>query len=110
MNRIWRNIGGNRTIKSKEYREWEKVADKYAYLTPRVSFTEPVAVEYVFGRPDNRRRDVANLEKAVSDTLQRWGILPDDCLIHHLTLRWGIAGEVAKGEVSVCVTELQNAR
>ncbi len=109
MNSIWRNIGNNRTIKSKEYRVWEKLADSYAYLTPRVTFTEPVAVEYVFGRPDNRRRDVANLEKAVSDTLQRWKIISDDCLIHHLTLRWATDGEVSKGQVSVRVWELQKA-
>lgn len=31
---------------------------------------EVIAV-YTFGRPDKRRRDVANLEKAVGDTLVR---------------------------------------
>jgi crossover junction endodeoxyribonuclease RusA len=108
LNHLFFNLKSGGRAKSKEYSAWEKLADKYAYLTPRVSFTEPVAVEYVFGRPDNRRRDVANLEKAVSDTLQRWGILSDDCIIHHMTLRWG-NGEVSKGEVSVCVTELQNS-
>jgi crossover junction endodeoxyribonuclease RusA len=111
VNSIWRggkNIktGAPMHFKSKEYQAWEKLADSYAYLTPRVSFTGPVAVEYVFHRPDNRRRDVANLEKAVSDTLQRWQIVVDDCQIHHLTLRWAAPEEVSVGEVSVTVSEL----
>lgn len=109
LNHLFFNLKSGGRAKAKDYAKWEKLADSYAYLTPRVLFTGPVAVEYVYHRPDNRRRDVANLEKAVSDTLQRWKIVQDDCQIHHLTLRWAAPGEVSPGEVSVTVTEIEKA-
>ena len=43
---------------------------------------------YEFGRPDKRRRDVANYEKAVSDILVTAGVIEDDSLIEEITLRW----------------------
>ncbi len=49
---------------------------------------EVIAV-YTFGRPDNRRRGVANLEKAASDTLTRWGVLENDSQIVDIRLPWG---------------------
>jgi len=109
MNSIWRNIGGNRTIKSKGYRVWEKLADGYAVLSPRITLEGPVRAEFVYHRPDKRRRDVANLEKAVSDTLVRWGILGDDSQIHDLRLRWAADGEISAGEVRVYLEEIEKA-
>ena len=55
---------------------------------PYDTITVPVAVDYKFGKPNNRRADVANLEKAVSDLLVRAGILVDDSQIIDLRLRW----------------------
>ena len=43
---------------------------------------------YEFGRPDKRRRDVANYEKAVSDLLTYMFIINDDSLIEEITLKW----------------------
>lgn len=65
-----------------------------------------VVAVYTFGRPDKRRRDVANLEKAVGDTLTRWGVLEDDCQIVDIRLRWGRSGEVRAGECRVSLCEL----
>ena len=48
-----------------------------------------VAVTYEIGRPkDNRRRDLANLEKALSDLLADQKILLDDSSIVDLRMRW----------------------
>jgi crossover junction endodeoxyribonuclease RusA len=112
LNHLFVNLKSGGRAKSKDYAKWEKLADTYGLLTPRVQFEGPVRVEYVFHRPDKRRRDVANLEKAVSDTLQRWGIVADDCQIEHLTLRWASSigsDGVQAGEVAVTVQELEKA-
>jgi Holliday junction resolvase RusA-like endonuclease len=39
-------------------------------------------------RPDKRRRDIGNLEKAVSDILQAAKIIEDDYLCQDLHMRW----------------------
>jgi len=39
-------------------------------------------------KPDKRRRDIGNLEKAVSDILQAAKIIEDDCLCEDLHMRW----------------------
>jgi crossover junction endodeoxyribonuclease RusA len=106
VNQIYRNVPKVGRVKTGDYKVWEKLADSYGYLTPRVQFTTPVKAEYAFHKPDNRRRDISNLEKAVGDTLVRWGVVADDSLIHHLTLRWAAPEEVSVGEVSVTVSEL----
>ena len=48
----------------------------------------PVAVDYRFARPDKRKRDLGNLEKAVSDLLVKMKVIEDDSLIQDLRLRW----------------------
>ena len=106
VNQIYRNVPKVGRVKTGEYKAWCTKADKYALLTPRPQYTKPVRAEYVFHKPDNRRRDLSNLEKAVGDTLVRWKVLTDDCLIHHLTLRWAAPGEVLHGEVCVTIEEI----
>lgn len=64
-----------------------------------------VIAVYTFGRPDRRRRDVANLEKAPSDTLTRWGVLDDDSQIIDIRLRWGRPDEIKPGECRAELTE-----
>jgi Holliday junction resolvase RusA-like endonuclease len=39
-------------------------------------------------RPDKRRRDLGNLEKAVSDILVSQNIIEDDCLCEWMEIRW----------------------
>mgnify|MGYP000079352359 FL=1 len=57
--------------------------------------TGKVEIEILLTRPDKRRRDVANFEKAVTDFLVDSGVLEDDCLIERNTQAW--IGEVVKG-------------
>lgn len=51
-------------------------------------FRWPVKVVISLGRPDRRRRDLGNLEKAATDYIVSVGILADDSLIEDLRLRW----------------------
>ena len=53
----------------------QKIKGKYTLLIEAV-------------RPDKRRRDIGNLEKAISDILQAAEVIEDDCLCEDLHLRW----------------------
>jgi crossover junction endodeoxyribonuclease RusA len=47
-------------------------------------------------RPDKRRRDLGNLEKAVSDILVSQNIIEDDSLCEWLEVRWVDSGPQCK--------------
>jgi Holliday junction resolvase RusA-like endonuclease len=91
--------GGKNSVRrftSDIYKAWQ--ADAYEALLQQSARTSrhnhPVEVTYTFGRPDKRRRDVFNLEKAVSDFLVKHRILSDDALIERGTVQWGIESGV----------------
>ena len=78
---------GKRFI-SPEYRAWKELAGYVLNTQHPKPVPGKVAVAYEFRRPDGRRRDVGNLEKATTDLLVSAGVIEDDCLIEELTLRW----------------------
>ena len=92
MNNLFAD-GKHGRFTSQRYAAWQ--ADAYEALLKQPArldrHTEPVEVTFTFGRPDNRRRDVFNLEKAVSDFLVKHRILADDALIERGTVQWGDA-------------------
>lgn len=87
---------GGRRFPSPEYKAWKVEAG--LGLNARHPGLVPgrVAVTYEFRKPDNRRRDLANLEKASTDILVSQGVIEDDSLIEEMTLRWvyGVPWEV----------------
>lgn len=93
VNNLFLNVARGGRVKTANYRAWEKQADA---VKPSgiVKLQGEVIAVYTFGRPDRRRRDISNLEKAVGDTLTRWGALEDDSPIVDIRLRWGQPGEV----------------
>lgn len=48
----------------------------------------PYALAIALKRPDKRRRDLGNLEKAISDLLVEHGVIKDDSLCERITLQW----------------------
>jgi crossover junction endodeoxyribonuclease RusA len=78
---------------SKTYKDWVKHAE-WA-LVGQVKGRK-IAGEYTLEiaavRPDKRRRDLGNLEKAVSDLLQKAGIIQDDYLCQDIHLHWAKSG------------------
>ena len=81
--------GKKRRFPSPRYKAWQIEANKaLAYQSPLPRFDGPVFVGLAFGRPDKRRRDLGNLEKAVTDQLVKNGVLEDDSLIEELRLCW----------------------
>lgn len=86
-NALWRNVKG-RTLKSAAYRSWlqEALLLLRAQRAPHVAGSYSLAI--VADRPDNRRRDLGNLEKAVSDCLVHAGVIEDDHLAKSIIMAW----------------------
>ena len=87
------NARGPGRVKTARYTAWimEAVSSARSQLglvEPYDTIAAPVVADYQFGKPDNRKQDVENRAKAVSDLLVRAGILVDDSQIIDLRLRW----------------------
>jgi crossover junction endodeoxyribonuclease RusA len=84
--------GNARRVKSAKYEAWLSEAGwelkKQLQRIVHRYYTVKVEVHYRFGPPDNRRRDLGNLEKCMSDLLVRHGIIKDDSLIQRAVLEW----------------------
>ena len=104
VNNLFLNVSRGGRVKTAKYRAWEKQADA-AKPAGIVRLSGEVIAVYTYGRPDKRRRDVANLEKAIGDTLTRWGALEDDSQIVDIRLRWGRTDEIEPGECRVELVE-----
>ena len=91
-----------RRFKSNAYTEWLHTAGWRLTQQNPERHTGRVKVLYEYGRyNDNRRRDVCNFEKAISDLLVAHGVIEDDHLIDHVTLCW--SDEVPEGLVHVSI-------
>ena len=89
VNTLFANRKGGR-FKTEKYKTWIDEAgwmiktqrDRHNRHAGNVSFTLFVR------RPDNRRRDIDNLQKAVLDLIVRHRILADDSQIESSTVKW----------------------
>jgi len=78
---------------SKNYTEWKKHAEwAVAGQVKGKKITGEYTLEIVAVKPDKRRRDLGNLEKAVSDLLQHVKVIEDDYLCQDIHLRWAKSG------------------
>jgi len=106
-NRIWRGKAKG-VYRSAEYIQWIIVAGNMLKSYRLKPVSPPYAVVYEFGRRVTKkgavskvRMDVANREKALSDLLQKMGLIEDDCLIEDMHLRWSADVEPDMVRVSV---------
>lgn len=81
------NARGPGRVKSPRYNAWIQLC--LFKLGRQQLIPGQVLVEYVFCRPDKRKRDLGNMEKAVSDILVKMNVIEDDSLIMDMRLRWG---------------------
>jgi crossover junction endodeoxyribonuclease RusA len=91
VNRYWRTFQG-RMIISAEGRTYRKsVADQVLIQRGAKHYQGKLKVEIEAWRPDNRRRDLDNLLKAVLDSLTHAGVWEDDGNIVDLRIYWADA-------------------
>lgn len=99
-----RRTGGR--FKTKKYKAWITEAgwmlQSQAHRHHR--HTGKVISTLLVRRPDNRRRDIGNLEKAAADLLVRHGIILDDSQIERSSVQWttepGFAAKVIIEDVT----------
>lgn len=101
-NRLWRNVNG-RTLKSLAYRQWLDLAVTMARLARLKPVRGPYKLSMVATRPDNRRRDLDNLIKPVSDALVAAGMVEGDHLAQSLEVSWSSREPVKGGDLVVWV-------
>lgn len=100
VNSCYSNVAGKGRVKTKAYRQWIKFCDNLLSVTKQN--IEPLKGKYIvlyeLDKPDRRKRDCANYEKALSDYLVSRNILQDDSNIEFNAQLW--SGE--KGDDVTC--------
>lgn len=82
--------GKGRRFRAQAYKDWSEDAIRALnHQRPLPVFRGPYSLTMTFGRPDKRRRDLGNLEKAPHDLLCEMGVVEDDCLAERIVLQWG---------------------
>jgi len=103
VNKYWRTFQG-RMIISAEGRSYRKaVADQVLIQRGAKHFACKLRVNIEAYRPDNRRRDLDNLLKAVLDGCTHAGVWEDDSNIVDLRIYWA---ELIGGMLKVKVSEV----
>lgn len=72
-----------KTAKAKAYNV--EVALRVALAGLKAGFNTPLDVTYHYWMPDQRKRDIANYEKVLTDSMVTAGVMVDDHIIHRLT-------------------------
>jgi crossover junction endodeoxyribonuclease RusA len=103
INHYWRRVGP-RTLISREGRRFRR--DVMAILAAMGTrpLTGKLAVHIIVFPPDNRRRDIDNVQKALLDALEHGGAYADDSQIVRLTIEKG--GTIDGGKTLVRIREL----
>jgi len=103
VNKYWRTFQG-RMIISAEGRSYRKaVADQVLIQRGAKHYTGKMRVQIEAFRPDNRRRDLDNLLKAVLDGCTHAGVWEDDSNIVDLRIYWA---DTVGGMLKVKVSEV----
>lgn len=87
VNRLYRNVPGKGRVKTKEYRAWEKMAGWDIITQGRPTLEGPYVLSIRF-RKTATGCDLGNLEKAVSDVMQVFGVIKNDRDCRKLILAW----------------------
>ncbi|KQP53058.1 RusA family crossover junction endodeoxyribonuclease [Methylobacterium sp. Leaf106] len=88
-NNLFFSVSGKGRRKTDAYKAWIKEASIVAKLAIRAKRIDgPYALNIQIGKPDNRRRDLGNLEKALSDLLVSVGAVSDDSACQRIEMEW----------------------
>jgi crossover junction endodeoxyribonuclease RusA len=94
-NGLYFNKASGGRAKTVRYDLWRKEAAWRISIERRAKkVTGPYGLTVLVGRPDNRRRDIDNLIKPISDALKHGGAIEDDSECQKLEAEWmpGIVG------------------
>jgi len=101
VNTYWRTFQGRMIISEKGRQYRKDVADQVLIHRGSKNFAGKMRVEIQAFRPDNRRRDLDNLLKAILDGCTHAGVWVDDSNIVDLRIYWAdTVGGIVKLKVS----------
>ena len=101
-NHMWKHTRQGRhylTAEAKAY--YDLVREAVITQGKVVNIDQPVEVTCVLYPPDNRRRDMDNAWKVISDALTKASLWQDDHLIKSLHIEWQVPVKSGKAFVSV---------
>ena len=88
-NNLLLNVRGRGRVKTPEYRAW---IETNGWVIKRAAQAKAIAGPYALivqvGKPDNRRRDLDNLTKAVNDLIVSTGAVRDDSDCQRIQIGW----------------------
>jgi crossover junction endodeoxyribonuclease RusA len=97
VNSLWRSTKGGKVYRSAKYMEWRKLAMwQIAGQVRGRRHLGAYKLTILAVRPDKRKRDLGNLEKAVSDILVSQNIVEDDSMCEWLEIKWVEKGPSCK--------------
>lgn len=86
-NALTKNIGRKRAD-SERYKAWKAEAGQMIAQQRPKAVEGPYAATMLMSRKDNRKRDLSNHYKCVSDILVTHGVIEDDSLEQKVVLAW----------------------
>ncbi len=92
-NNLFFNLKSGGRAPSARYKAWTTEAGWAAKQQRAGKVAGPYALYITACRPDARRRDLANIEKPLSDLLVKLGVIEDDHLLQRLEMRWSGRGK-----------------
>jgi len=107
VNQLYANARGKGRIKTAKYRDWLTEAGVTLEQQKPDHLSGWVSVTYLICKPDARKRDLMNLEKALSDLLCKHYVIEDDSYITVAKLAWVRPEDVLWKDVLVQVTEVE---
>lgn len=90
-------------IKTEAYRVWLQAAGWELKSQNPAKVSGEYRMSVLAFRPDRRRRDIGNIEKAISDLLVSHGIVEDDHLARSIHLEWADTPMIVPAHVRVTV-------
>ena len=100
VNHYWRRVG-SRTLISRGGRAFRHAVCAILAASGIRPLAGRLEVEVVVFPPDNRRRDVDNVQKALLDALEHGGVYTDDNQIVKLAIEKGPVAEGGKTVVKI---------
>jgi len=88
VNAAFRNVSGGGRKRTDGYRKWRKHAAEEIMVQRPAKFKGHYILRIKARRPDNRKRDIDNLIKPISDALVAAGVVKDDDLCVCVTAYW----------------------
>ena len=101
-NQLHRNVYNKGRVITGQYRAWKDNYPPMLAVRPKQPITAPFSlVYYIKKHGDRRRRDLANYEKALTDSLVNHGVIKDDSQMIRLQMEWSIIPSFwrVKGEI-----------